>query len=47
MRIYINIYKELNKECVLEEDGGAREDLHQYLVRIERGMCAGGGRRRP
>ena len=35
VRIYINIYQELNKECVLEEEGDAREDLHQYLTRNE------------
>ena len=33
----------MREECVLERERDAREDLHQYLLRTECGMCAGGG----
>ena len=37
---------EKKQECALEE-GDAIEDLHQYLLRTEYGMCAGGPRETP
>ena len=40
-RIYINFELEPNKEYVFEVEGGSREDLHQFGVRIGYGIFTG------
>ena len=34
-RIYISFEPDLDKECVQEGEGGAREDFHRYAIRPE------------
>jgi hypothetical protein len=40
-RICINFEYELSKEYALEEDGGSREDLHQFWIGIEKEYVLG------
>ena len=42
-RIYISLEYELNKECVLGEEGRYREDFSQLLIGSEHGIGTGGG----
>ena len=42
-RIYISFEYELNKECVLGEEGAPREDFYQFLIGSEHGIGTGGG----
>ena len=39
----ISFQWELNKELEVGEEGWAKEDLHQFLIRIEKRVCIGGG----